>query len=171
MLRSGLVVHAITNLKRNVKGPRFFQELLHEHTEKCVRYLSVKTCTSYLCMNTCKNENLCLLSEYENLCLSSTYEYVHRVSECRHLPRPTTEHKDTKHWGHKKLQTHATYSHSLTYVHVRGLWQVNSAFYYSNADQREKLVESERKLVDDKVRKVIEFKRSVRVVAPTRAHM
>jgi hypothetical protein len=47
---------------------------------------------------------------------------------------------------------------------IQTLLQVNSAFYYSNADQREKLVESERKLVDDKVRKVIEFKRSVSFV-------
>jgi len=39
--------------------------------------------------------------------------------------------------------------------------EVSSGFYYSNADQREKLVESERKLVDDKVRKLIDFKRSV----------
>ena len=39
--------------------------------------------------------------------------------------------------------------------------EVASAFFYSNADDRERLVESERKLVDDKVRKVIELKRHV----------
>mmetsp|Transcript_89770 Transcript_89770/g.239862 ORF Transcript_89770/g.239862 Transcript_89770/m.239862 type:complete len:535 (+) Transcript_89770:59-1663(+) len=39
--------------------------------------------------------------------------------------------------------------------------EVSSSFFYSNADDRERLVESERKLVDDKVRKVIELKRQV----------
>jgi len=39
--------------------------------------------------------------------------------------------------------------------------EVQSNFFYSNADQREKLVESERKFVDDKVRKIVEFKREV----------
>mmetsp|Transcript_43685 Transcript_43685/g.70987 ORF Transcript_43685/g.70987 Transcript_43685/m.70987 type:complete len:520 (-) Transcript_43685:1222-2781(-) len=39
--------------------------------------------------------------------------------------------------------------------------EVNSGFFYSNADQREKLVEAERKFIDDRVRKVIEFKRKV----------
>merc|ERR1711998_423950 len=39
--------------------------------------------------------------------------------------------------------------------------EVNSGFFYNSAEQREKLVESERKFTDDKVRKVIEFKRRV----------
>lgn len=39
--------------------------------------------------------------------------------------------------------------------------EINSGFFYSSAEQREKLVESERKFTDEKVRKVIEFKRSV----------
>jgi len=39
--------------------------------------------------------------------------------------------------------------------------EVASGFYYSNADQREKLIESERKFTDDKVRQVIDFKRMV----------
>ena len=39
--------------------------------------------------------------------------------------------------------------------------EVSSNFFYSNADQREKLVESERKVVDEKVKKIIEFKRKV----------
>lgn len=39
--------------------------------------------------------------------------------------------------------------------------EVNSGFYYSTADQREKLVESERKFVDDKLRKIVEFKKEV----------
>ncbi|RUS27090.1 TCP-1/cpn60 chaperonin family-domain-containing protein, partial [Jimgerdemannia flammicorona] len=39
--------------------------------------------------------------------------------------------------------------------------EVNSSFFYSTSEQREKLVESERKHVDDKVRKIVEFKKHV----------
>ncbi|KAG7911208.1 hypothetical protein KL906_001588 [Ogataea polymorpha] len=39
--------------------------------------------------------------------------------------------------------------------------EVNSGFYYSSAEQREKLVASERKFVDDKLRKIVELKKEV----------
>ncbi|SGY18695.1 BQ5605_C014g07445 [Microbotryum silenes-dioicae] len=39
--------------------------------------------------------------------------------------------------------------------------EVNSGFFYSSAEQREKLVESERKFTDAKVRKIIELKKMV----------
>lgn len=39
--------------------------------------------------------------------------------------------------------------------------EVNSGFFYSSTEQREKLVEAERKFVDDKVKKVIELKQLV----------
>lgn len=39
--------------------------------------------------------------------------------------------------------------------------EVQSGFFYSTADEREKLVESERKFTDEKVMQVIEFKRKV----------
>jgi len=39
--------------------------------------------------------------------------------------------------------------------------EVNAGFSYSSAEQRDKLVESERKFTDDKVRQIIEFKRTV----------
>ena len=39
--------------------------------------------------------------------------------------------------------------------------EINSGFYYSSADQREKLVESERKFVDEKLRKIVELKKEV----------
>merc|ERR1712066_433525 len=39
--------------------------------------------------------------------------------------------------------------------------EVNAGFFYSSSAQRDKLVESERKFTDDKVRKIIEFKRKV----------
>jgi T-complex protein 1 subunit zeta len=39
--------------------------------------------------------------------------------------------------------------------------EVNSAFFYSNADQRDKLQKSERKMIDEKVEKIIELKRRV----------
>ncbi|TFK54087.1 chaperonin-containing T-complex zeta subunit Cct6 [Heliocybe sulcata] len=39
--------------------------------------------------------------------------------------------------------------------------EVNSGFFYSSAEQREKLVESERKFTDAKCRKIVEFKNMV----------
>ncbi|KAI9492208.1 T-complex protein 1 zeta subunit [Zychaea mexicana] len=39
--------------------------------------------------------------------------------------------------------------------------EINSGFFYSNPEQREKLVESERKHVDDKIRKIVEFKNTI----------
>ena len=39
--------------------------------------------------------------------------------------------------------------------------EVNSGFFYSNAEQREKLVASERKFVDDKLKKIIDLKNEV----------
>ena len=39
--------------------------------------------------------------------------------------------------------------------------EVNSGFFYSSAEQREKLVESERKFVDAKLKKIVEFKNLV----------
>jgi len=39
--------------------------------------------------------------------------------------------------------------------------EINSGFFYSSAEQREKLVESERKFVDAKLAKIVEFKKSV----------
>jgi T-complex protein 1 subunit zeta len=39
--------------------------------------------------------------------------------------------------------------------------EVNSSFFYSSADQREKLVESERRFVDSKLKKIIELKDAV----------
>merc|ERR1719262_1266257 len=39
--------------------------------------------------------------------------------------------------------------------------EVNAGFFYSNADQRDKLVQSERTFTDEKVKKIIELKRKV----------
>lgn len=44
---------------------------------------------------------------------------------------------------------------------LNGSSEVNSGFFYSSAEQREKLVESERRFTDAKVRKVIELKKLV----------
>lgn len=38
---------------------------------------------------------------------------------------------------------------------------MNSSFFYSSADQREKLVESERRFVDNKLKKIVELKQAV----------
>merc|ERR1719335_1592850 len=39
--------------------------------------------------------------------------------------------------------------------------EVNAGFFYSSAEQRDKLVESERKFTDEKVKKIIDLKRKV----------
>ncbi|RQM06209.1 hypothetical protein DH86_00003346 [Scytalidium sp. 3C] len=39
--------------------------------------------------------------------------------------------------------------------------EINSGFFYSSAEQRDKLVESERRFVDDKLRKIVELKKEV----------
>ena len=39
--------------------------------------------------------------------------------------------------------------------------EVNSGFFYSTAEQREKLVESERRFVDAKLRKIVDMKNEV----------
>merc|ERR1712001_580589 len=39
--------------------------------------------------------------------------------------------------------------------------EVNSGFFYKSAEEREKLVEAERKFIEDRVKKVIEFKKKV----------
>ena len=39
--------------------------------------------------------------------------------------------------------------------------EVNSGFFYKTAEEREKLVLAERKFIEDRVAKVIEFKRKV----------
>jgi T-complex protein 1 subunit zeta len=39
--------------------------------------------------------------------------------------------------------------------------EVNSGFFYKSAEEREKLVAAERKFIEDRVAKVIEFKRKV----------
>lgn len=41
------------------------------------------------------------------------------------------------------------------------LREVNSGFFYSSAEQREKLIESERRFVDAKVKKIVELKNLV----------
>ena len=45
---------------------------------------------------------------------------------------------------------------------MRGV-QVNSGFFYSNAEQREQLVAAERAVTDDRVRRVIQLKQEVSV--------
>jgi T-complex protein 1 subunit zeta len=39
--------------------------------------------------------------------------------------------------------------------------EVNSGFFYKSADEREKLISAERKFIEDRVKRVIEFKRKV----------
>ena len=53
--------------------------------------------------------------------------------------------------------THATCFRFLTPT----IREVNSGFFYSSAEQREKLVESERRFVDAKLKKIVELKNLV----------
>ena len=39
--------------------------------------------------------------------------------------------------------------------------EINAGFFYKSAEEREKLVGSERKFIDDRVQKVIELKKKV----------
>jgi T-complex protein 1 subunit zeta len=39
--------------------------------------------------------------------------------------------------------------------------EVNAGFFYKNAEERDRLVTSERKFIDDRVQKIVELKRSV----------
>ena len=39
--------------------------------------------------------------------------------------------------------------------------EINAGFFYKSAEEREKLVASERKFIDERVRKVIELKKKV----------
>merc|ERR1711998_661835 len=39
--------------------------------------------------------------------------------------------------------------------------EVNAGFFYSSAEQRDRLVESERKFTDEKVKKIVELKKKV----------
>ncbi|MBN3289798.1 TCPZ protein, partial [Polypterus senegalus] len=39
--------------------------------------------------------------------------------------------------------------------------EVNSGFFYKSADEREKLVKAERKFIEDRIKKIIEFKKAV----------
>jgi hypothetical protein len=49
--------------------------------------------------------------------------------------------------------------------------QVNSGFFYSSADQREKLIKAERKFTDERVEAVIALKKKVRLFACIVTHM
>lgn len=46
-------------------------------------------------------------------------------------------------------------------VSLKNFSEVNSGFFYSSSEQREKLVEAERKFVDEKVKKIVELKNLV----------
>lgn len=64
---------------------------------------------------------------------------------------------------HPDMPKHVENAHILT-LNVSLEYEkseINSGFYYSSADQRAKLVESERRFVDDKLRKIVELKKQV----------
>ena len=48
--------------------------------------------------------------------------------------------------------------------------EVNSGFFYSSAEQRERLVRAERQVTDERVQKIIDLKRLVRPIPPGFTH-
>ena len=93
---------------------------------------------------------------------SSVAACRHRHAPCASIPVSAPGHELPA-----KSVCCATCSvHSTYWLHGQlppgpGL-QVNSGFFYSNAEQREQLVAAERAVTDDRVRKVIELKEKVR---------
>jgi T-complex protein 1 subunit zeta len=50
---------------------------------------------------------------------------------------------------------------SAGFTYTDDISEVNSGFFYSSAEQREKLVESERRFIDDRLKKIVELKNAV----------
>ena len=61
----------------------------------------------------------------------------------------------------RRREQYARVAPSVTADKVSRTSEVNSGFFYSSAEQREKLVESERKFTDEKVKKIVELKNLV----------
>jgi T-complex protein 1 subunit zeta len=61
-------------------------------------------------------------------------------------------------WNTKRRECHCPNCSNQPNVRYS---EVNSGFFYSSAEQREKLIESERKFIDDRLRKIIAFKNAV----------
>jgi T-complex protein 1 subunit zeta len=61
------------------------------------------------------------------------------------------------------LEYEKTYAFRTAFptLNSQKLREVNSGFFYSSAEQREKLIESERRFVDAKVKKIVELKNLV----------
>lgn len=47
------------------------------------------------------------------------------------------------------------------YLYLNACREVNSGFFYKSAAEREKLIDAERKFIDDRVQKIIELKKKV----------
>ena len=52
-------------------------------------------------------------------------------------------------------------NYAFLFIWLTSKSEVNSGFFYSSAEQREKLVESERKFLDAKLKKIVELKNLV----------
>ena len=58
-------------------------------------------------------------------------------------------------------QSHDFLKSSSNIVFCFNFSEVNAGFFYKTADEREKLVNAERKFTDDRVKQVIDFKKKV----------
>ncbi|XP_046841571.1 T-complex protein 1 subunit zeta-like [Xenia sp. Carnegie-2017] len=87
-------------------------------------------------------------------------EMIHKSDADTKLVRGLVMDHGARHPDMKKKVTDAyilTCNVSMEYEKS----EVNSGFFYKSAEEREKLVASERKFIDDRVRKVIELKKKV----------
>src|SRR5271168_2978939 len=64
-------------------------------------------------------------------------------------------------WNMKKRWSLSSFLHHPMLNSMSALSEVNSGFFYSSAEQREKLVESERRFIDIKVQKIVNLKNLV----------
>ncbi|KAJ1664114.1 T-complex protein 1 subunit zeta [Coemansia sp. RSA 1813] len=95
-----------------------------------------------------------------DLFMVETMKMQHRTATDSKLVRGLVMDHGARHPDMPKRQTNCfilTLNVSLEYEKT----EVNSGFFYSSAEQRDKLIESERRFVDDRLRKIVDLKNTV----------
>ena len=86
----------------------------------------------------------------------------HRLDEDTNLIRGLVLDHGSRHEGMpKRLENCFILNCNISLEYEKS--EVNSGFFYSNAEQREKLVAAERQYTDERVLKIIELKKKVGV--------
>lgn len=99
-------------------------------------------------------------NEPVDLFMIEIMEMKHRTNSDTRLVRGLVLDHGARHPDMPKTVSNAyilTMNVSLEYEKT----EVNSSWYYSTAEERDKMVEAERAFIDDRVKKIIDFKRSV----------